>query len=71
MDPPGRFLKQNQATKLWEDIGDKKSLDKTRQALREGAPELLKELTGEDPKVGVRFYLYFFNFRFVIVFSME
>ena len=71
MDPPGRFLKQNQATKLWEDIGDKKSLDKARQALREGAPELLKELTGEDPKVGVWFYLYFFKFRFVIVFSMK
>ena len=68
MDPPGRFLKQNQATKLWEDIGDKKSLDKTRQALREGAPELLKELTGEDPKVGVWFYLYFFNCRFLFYF---
>ena len=53
MDPPGRFLKQDAATKLWMEIGDKKSLDKTRQALREGAPELLKELTGEDPRVGV------------------
>ena len=44
LDPPGRFLKQDAKTKLWQDIGDKKSLDKTRQALREGAPELLKEL---------------------------
>ena len=59
MDPPGRFLKQDPATKLWLDIGDKKSLDKTRQALREGAPELLKELTGEDPKVGVWLGFYF------------
>lgn len=40
----GLFLKQDSSTKLWRDIGDKKALDKTRQALREGAPELLKEM---------------------------
>jgi len=44
MNPAGRFLKQDPKTKLWSDIGEKKALDKTRQALREGAPELLKEL---------------------------
>jgi len=44
MNPPGRFLKQDSSTKLWNDIGEKKALDKIRQALREGAPELLKEL---------------------------
>ena len=44
MDPPGRFLKQDPITKLWSDIGKKKALDKTRQALREGAPEMLKEM---------------------------
>ena len=44
MNPSGRFLKQDPKTKLWGDIGEKKALDKTRQALREGAPELLKEL---------------------------
>ena len=43
--PPGRFLKQDNDTKLWYDIGDKKALDKTRQALREGAPDLMKDLT--------------------------
>lgn len=43
----GRFLKQNTTDKLWYDIGDKKALDKTRQALREGAPELLKEIKPE------------------------
>ena len=37
-DPPGRFLKQNPTTKLWYNIGTQKALDKTRQALREGAP---------------------------------
>jgi hypothetical protein len=46
-DPPGRFLKQDSKTKLWYDIGEKKALDKTRQALREGAPEIQKELSGE------------------------
>lgn len=49
-DPPGRFLKQDAKTKVWYDIGEKKALDKTRQALREGAPEIQKELTGDaDP----------------------
>ena len=55
-NPPGRFLKQDKDTKLWYDIGEKKALDKTRQALREGAPELMnngkctsqKEDTGGD-----------------------
>ena len=47
-NPPGRFLKQDASTKLWYDIGEKKSLDKTRQALREGAPDLMKEMTGES-----------------------
>jgi hypothetical protein len=46
--PPGRFLKQDNDTKLWYDIGDKKALDKTRQALREGAPELLKDISPVD-----------------------
>jgi len=47
-NPPGRFLKQDSETKLWNDIGEKKALDKTRQALREGAPELLKEIHTPD-----------------------
>ena len=50
--PPGRFLKQNPATKLWHDIGEKKALDKTRQALREGAPDIMKELSGESGSDG-------------------
>ncbi len=51
-NPPGRFLKQDPQTKLWNDIGEKKALDKTRQALREGAPELMKELEGENGDCG-------------------
>ena len=50
-NPPGRFLKQDLATKLWYDIGEKKALDKTRQALREGAPEIMKEI-GTDEEGG-------------------
>lgn len=48
LDPPGRFLKQDNVTQLWYDIGDKKALDKTRQALREGAPDLMKNLVNSD-----------------------
>lgn len=48
LNPPGRFLKQDDTTKLWYDIGEKKALDKTRQALREGAPEIQKEISGDD-----------------------
>ncbi len=40
LNPPGRFLKLDTSTGLWYDIGNKKALSKTRQALREGAPEL-------------------------------
>lgn len=47
LNPPGRFLKQDSATKLWHDIGEKKALDKTRQALREGAPDIMKEIGGD------------------------
>mmetsp|Transcript_16668 Transcript_16668/g.38472 ORF Transcript_16668/g.38472 Transcript_16668/m.38472 type:complete len:547 (-) Transcript_16668:236-1876(-) len=49
-NPPGRFLKQDKDTKLWYDIGEKKALDKTRQALREGAPELMHNGKGTSPK---------------------
>jgi hypothetical protein len=46
--PPGRFLKQDGVTKLWYDIGEKKALDKTRQALREGAPDIMKDISGDE-----------------------
>lgn len=44
LNPPGRFLKQNPNTGAWYEIGDKKAILKTRQALREGAPEIEKLL---------------------------
>ena len=43
MNPSGRFLKQGK-NELWEDIGEKKAIDKTRQALREGAPEIVERM---------------------------
>lgn len=37
-DPPGRFLKQNHRTGLWDDVGEK-ARAKISQLLREGAPK--------------------------------
>lgn len=34
-DPPGRFLKKDEKTGKWVDVGDKKAAEKTSQALRE------------------------------------
>ena len=34
-DPPGRFLKKDEKTGRWYEIGDKKAAEKTSQALRE------------------------------------
>jgi hypothetical protein len=40
--PPGRFLKMDDKSGLWNDVGDKKAREKTSQALREKAPEIRK-----------------------------
>lgn len=37
-DPPGRFLQFDKVSSLWNDVGDKKAVEKTSQALREGQP---------------------------------
>eukprot|EP00523_Entomoneis_sp_CCMP467_P000476 CAMPEP_0168752902 /NCGR_PEP_ID=MMETSP0724-20121128/18645_1 /TAXON_ID=265536 /ORGANISM="Amphiprora sp., Strain CCMP467" /LENGTH=851 /DNA_ID=CAMNT_0008801205 /DNA_START=13 /DNA_END=2565 /DNA_ORIENTATION=+ len=42
--PPGRFLQKHPQTDLWYDVGDARALEKTSQALREGAPKLKKKL---------------------------
>lgn len=47
-EPPGRFLKNNEKTGLWEDVGDKKAREKTSQALREKAPELRRKQEEEE-----------------------
>jgi hypothetical protein len=43
LNPPGRFLKKC-SDNLYHDVGDKKAIEKTRQALREGAPEVERQL---------------------------
>jgi hypothetical protein len=42
-DPPGRFLKKDKSSGLWNDVGDAQARKKTSQALREQAP-LIREL---------------------------
>jgi len=49
-DPPGRFLKMDESTGSWNDVGDKKAREKTSQALREKAPLLRKQQ--EEEKLG-------------------
>ena len=46
--PPGRFLKLDEKTGLWNDVGDKKAREKTSQALREKAPMIRKQQDDED-----------------------
>jgi hypothetical protein len=51
LDPPGRFLDKDPDTGLWFDIGHKKAVEKTSQALRDGAATLRKQLSADlgDP----------------------
>lgn len=43
----GRFLEKGAATDLWADIGDKKAIEKTSQALRDGAAPLRRKLAAD------------------------
>lgn len=51
LNPPGRFLEKDPNTGLWSDIGHKKAVEKTSQALRDGASNLRKQLSADlgDP----------------------
>jgi len=51
LEPPGRFLEKDQSSGKWFDIGDKKAVEKTSQALRDGAAGLRKQLSEDlsDP----------------------
>ena len=53
LGPPGRFLEKDVNTGVWSDIGDKKAVEKTSQALRDGAASLRKLLSDDlnDPDV--------------------
>ena len=52
LNPPGRFLEKNAETGRWNDIGDRKAIEKTSQALRDGAASLRKQLSADlgDPE---------------------
>lgn len=45
LDPPGRFLKKDKDTGWYLDIGDARAKEKTSQALREGAPQIRKQMS--------------------------
>jgi len=47
LKPPGRFLKKDRKVDVWVEIGNKKAREKTSQALREKAPELMELLQKE------------------------
>jgi hypothetical protein len=69
--PPGRFLKMDDKTGLWLDVGDKKAREKTSQALREKAPEIRRKQEEEEMiKAGkVRIYLFFvFQPRIILIY---
>ena len=52
----GRFLELDERSGIYHDIGDKKAMEKTSQALREGQTEIRKEiLRGEGKAAGVPF----------------
>lgn len=44
--PPGRFLKKNDKTGLWFEVGTNDARRKTAQLFREGAKEIRKDLKG-------------------------
>lgn len=51
LDPPGRFLDKDPVTGRWSEVGHKKAVEKTSQALRDGAASLRKQLSADlgDP----------------------
>lgn len=44
LNPPGRFLEKNIDTGLWQEVNQKRALEKTAQALRDGAAPLRKRM---------------------------
>lgn len=47
-DPPGRFLRRDNKSGLWYDIGDKRAAEKTSQALREKTNDERTKQPGES-----------------------
>mmetsp|Transcript_33991 Transcript_33991/g.62519 ORF Transcript_33991/g.62519 Transcript_33991/m.62519 type:complete len:366 (-) Transcript_33991:271-1368(-) len=44
LNPPGKFLEKKAETGLWHEVANKRALEKTAQALRDGAAPLRKQL---------------------------
>ena len=53
-NPPGRFLKLSVDSRKYYDIGCKKALEKTRQALRENVPEIFKTQIAPEGSFNVK-----------------
>lgn len=51
LEPPGKFLEKDRGTGTWFEIGHRKAIEKTSQALRDGAASLRKQLSADfgDP----------------------
>lgn len=51
-DPPGRFIRKDEKSGKWIDIGDKKAAEKTSQALREKTNEEREKIRKEPGAAG-------------------
>ena len=51
--PPGRFMKYCPKTDQWHELPTKQAITKTRQALREGAPDIVESQKGNPRKTAV------------------
>ena len=56
-DPPGRFLKKDEKSGKWVDVGDKKAAEKTSQALREKPTDEKDQTQTDSAALGVNVLL--------------
>jgi hypothetical protein len=71
--PPGRFLKMDDKTGLWLDVGDKKAREKTSQALREKAPEIRRKQEEDEMVKAGKVRLHFslgFQPRIILIYYL-
>ena len=64
LDPPGRYLKKN--GEHWEDMGERKAMDKIRQALREDASKVKEEIKNGKRKVETVGNFFNYNFHCIL-----
>lgn len=56
-DPPGRFLRKDEKSGKWVDVGDKKAAEKTSQALREKTGDEKDQTKTDSASLGVNVLL--------------